>query len=57
MEYSAIMHEADKRDCYALEKGRFLFRIQVKRADIESIILHYQDKYIPISYMDTSSER
>lgn len=57
MEYSAIMHEADKRDCYALEKGRFLFRIQVKRADIESIILHYQDKYIPISYMDTRASQ
>lgn len=53
MEYSAIVHEADKRYCYALEKGTFLFRIQVKRDDIESIILHYQDKYIPISYMDT----
>lgn len=53
MEYSAIAHEADKRYCYALEQGTFLFRIQVKREDIECITIHYQDKYIPISFMDT----
>ena len=52
MEYSAIAHEADKRYCYALEQGTFLFRIQVKREDIECITIHYQDKYIPISFMD-----
>lgn len=57
MEYSAITHEADKRFCYALDKGVFLFRIQVKRDDIESITIHYQDKYLPISFMDTRDSK
>lgn len=53
MEYSAICHFADKRFCFALEKGRFLFRLQVKRGDIAQVILHVQDKYLPLKYMDT----
>ena len=53
MEYSAIRHEADKRYCFALEKGKFLIRIQTKRDDIERIVLHYRDKYIPLEIMDS----
>lgn len=57
MEYSAVRHDADKNFCYAIEKGLFLFRIQVKKEDVESIILHYQDKYIPIKFMDTRASK
>ena len=53
MEYSAIRHEADKRYCFALEKGKFLIRIQVKKDDIEKIVLHTRDKYIPLELVDT----
>ena len=53
MEYSAVCHEANRNYCYAIEKGLFLFRIQVKKDDVESITIHYQDKYIPITFMDT----
>lgn len=57
MEYSAVRHDADKNFCYAIEKGLFHFRIQVKKEDVESIILHYQDKYIPIKFMDTRASK
>jgi len=57
MEYSAILHHMDKRYCYAIEKGTFLFRIQTKRDDIESVILHYQDKYLPLELMDTRAQK
>ncbi len=56
MEYAAIRHQSDKNYCYAIEKGHFVFRLQVKRGDIKRVILHYQDKYIPIEFMDTRAE-
>ena len=53
MEYSAIYHDMDKRFCYAIDKGLFVIRIQVKKDDIKEIILHYVDKYISIELKDT----
>uniref|UniRef100_UPI0040575A09 alpha amylase N-terminal ig-like domain-containing protein n=1 Tax=Agathobacter sp. TaxID=2021311 RepID=UPI0040575A09 len=53
MEYSAICHKMDKNDCYALEKGKFLFKLKTKKNDIKKVILHFQDKYIPIHFHDT----
>ena len=47
MEYSAILHDMDKRFCYAIDKDLFVIRVQVKKDDIKEIILHYEDKYIP----------
>ena len=56
MEYAAIRHFADKRYCYAIEKGRFLIRLETKRDDAESVVLHVQDKYLPLKIMDTRQE-
>ena len=56
MEYSAIRHLADKRDCFALEKGKFVFRIQTKKDDMETVVLHSRDKYIPIDVYDSRNE-
>ena len=56
MEYSAVRHLADKRDCFALEKGKFLFRIRTKKDDIEEVVLHSRDKYIPIDRYDSHVE-
>ena len=53
MEYSAILHDMDKRFCYAIDKGLFVIRIPVKKDDIKEIILHYMDKYISIEMKDT----
>ena len=53
MEYSAILHDMDKRFCYAIDKDLFVLRVQVKKADINEIILHYEDKYIPLERKDT----
>lgn len=53
MEYSAILHDMDKRFCYAIDKGLFVIRIQVKKDDIKEITLHYVDKYISIEFKDT----
>ena len=57
MEYSAVCHKMDKNDCYALKKGKFLFRIKTKKNDMKHVVLHFQDKYIPISFLDTRSSR
>ncbi|MBD5506030.1 MAG: alpha-glycosidase [Lachnospiraceae bacterium] len=56
MEYAAIRHFADKRFCYAIEKGRFLIRLETKKGDTGKVLLHVQDKYLPIKYMDTRQE-
>ena len=53
MEYTAIRHEADKRYCFALEKGKFLIRLQTKKEDMEKVVLHWRDKYIPLEVLDT----
>lgn len=53
MEYAAIRHFADKRYCYAMAKGHFLIRLEVKKGDAAKVILHTQDKYLPVRYMDT----
>ena len=53
MEYSAIFHDMDKRFCYAIDKDIFVIRVQVKKDDMKEIILHYEDKYIPMERKDT----
>ncbi|SOY32414.1 Neopullulanase [Acetatifactor muris] len=56
MEYAAIRHYADKRYCYATEKGHFVIRLEVKKGDALKVILHTQNKYLPLAYMDTRQE-
>ena len=53
MEYAAVRHFADKRYCYALEKGRFLIRLETKKGDAANVTIHMQDKYLPVKYHDT----
>ena len=53
MEYSAIFHDMDKRFCYAIDKDLFVIRVQVKKDDMKDVILHYEDKYIPMERKDT----
>lgn len=53
MEYSAIFHDMDKRFCYAIDKNLFVIRVQVKKDDMKEVILHYEDKYIPMERKDT----
>ena len=53
MEYAAIFHDMDKRFCYAIDKDLFVIRVQVKKDDMREVILHYEDKYIPMESEDT----
>ena len=57
MEYAAIRHFADKRYCYAVEKGRFLIRLETKKGDVVRVVLHMQDKYLPLKMMDTRQQQ
>ena len=57
MEYSAITHYMEKRYCYAIEKGKFVVRIETKKDDMEKVVLHYRDKYIPLHMKDTSASK
>lgn len=53
MEYSAIYHDAVKKYAFARGKDAVCIRIRVKKDDMEKIVLHYQDKYIPLEFEDT----
>lgn len=53
MNYGAIAHMPDSRYCFCLKKGRFLFRIQAGRGDLQRVTLHIRDKYIPVQMIDT----
>lgn len=53
MQLSAISHHSTARDCYALGKGQFLIRLRTGKGDIQSVTIHYQDKYLPLSIQDT----
>lgn len=56
MNLAAIRHFSTSRDCYCLSPGHFLFRIQAAKHDLAAVILHYQDKNIPVRIADTRSE-
>lgn len=53
MNFGAIAHMPDHRYCFCLRPGSFLIRLQTGRGDLKKVILHYQDKYIPIRFQDT----
>ena len=57
MEHAAVRHFADKRYCYAVEKGRILIRLETKKGDGARVVLHVQEKYLPVSFMDTKIGR
>ena len=56
MEYSSIVHFANKNYCFALTPGKFVFRLEAKRKDLKKVIIHTQDKYIKLHVLDTHSE-
>ena len=49
----AIQHSATGQDCICLEPGRFLIRLRCARGDLTRVVLHTQDKYLPLSIQDT----
>lgn len=56
MELSSVLHIADRRFAFALDKNLFCIRIRTKKNDLKEVILHYQDKYIPLKFVDTRKE-
>lgn len=53
MNLAAIHHEATQRWCHALERDRFLIRLQTGKDDVKSVSLHSRDKYIPLKFFDS----
>ncbi len=54
---SAVCHFPDKRYCYSVGKNKLLIRIKTAKDDISSLILHAQEKYLPISFIDTRESK
>ena len=53
MNFGAIAHMPDSRYCFCIRPGHFLIRLQTGREDLTQVIVHYQDKYIPVHFLDT----
>ncbi len=53
MNLAAIWHSATGKDCFCLAPGRFLFRLIGGKGDLAKVILHHQDKYLPLRIQDT----
>ena len=45
-----------KGSSYAVDKDLFVIRVQVKKDDMKEVILHYEDKYIPMERKDTQKD-
>lgn len=56
MELSSILHVADHRFAYALDKNQFCIRVRTKKGDLAHVVLHYRDKYIPLQFFDSRKE-
>ena len=56
MNLAAISHNATSQDCFCMEPGRFRFRLRCAKGDIARVVLHHQDKYLPLSIQDTRRE-
>ena len=53
MNFGAVAHMPDSRYCFCIRPGRFLIRLQTGRGDLSQVIVHYQDKYIPVRFLNT----
>lgn len=53
MNFGAIAHMPDQRYCFCIRPGCFLLRLQTGRGDLSRVTVHYQDKYIPVRFLDT----
>ena len=57
MNLAGVQHSATSKDCFCLEKGTFLFRLRTAKNDMAAVIMHYQDKYLPLKIMDTRAHK
>lgn len=53
MELSSITHIPNNQYAYSIGEDVILIHIKVKRGDVKEIYLHHQEKYVPISKLDT----
>lgn len=56
MEKAAIIHNPDNYFCYSTGGDAFTVKLMAKAGDVEQIVLHYRDKYIPLERLDTRGE-
>lgn len=57
MNRGAVAHMPDSRYCFCIEPGRFVIRLQTGRDDLDEVLIHTRDKYLPIKLFDTREVR
>lgn len=53
---SAIQHSCTTKDCYCMEPDHFIIRLRSARGDLAKVILHHQDKYMPLHLEDSRKQ-
>lgn len=56
MEKAAIIHNPDNYFFYSTKKDTFTVKLMVKAGDVDGVVLHYSDKYIPLDKLDTRAQ-
>ena len=56
MEKAAIIHNPDNYFFYSTKKDTFTVKLMVKAGDVDGVVLHYRDKYIPLDKLDTRAQ-
>lgn len=56
MEKAAIIHNPDNYFFYSTKKDTFTVKLMVQAGDVDGVVLHYRDKYIPLDKLDTRAQ-
>ena len=54
---AAIAHSSSNSDFFCVSPGSFRVRLRSAKDDLKRVTLHFQDKYIPLKYIDTREEK
>lgn len=57
MRLAAIAHSSSNSDFFCVSPGSFRVRLRSAKDDLKRVTLHFQDKYIPLKYIDTREEK
>lgn len=53
MQLAALQHRSESEDCFVLDRNRVKVRFHSAKGDVEKIIVHYVDNYMPTTDADT----
>lgn len=53
MQLAALQHRSESEDCFVLDHNRVRVRFHTAKDDVEKVIVHYIDNYMPTTNTDS----